>query len=105
MSKTEEEAFYLIEEMTLNNYQWSNEHGQPKRVGCKFDIDALTLLTVKMDSMTQNLHRLSVSAVNSNASSPSYDRCGSIDHVTENCQVGNAFVPSPIEHVAFVNNF
>jgi len=25
MSKTEEEAYNLIKEMALNNYQWSNE--------------------------------------------------------------------------------
>jgi len=25
MSKTEEEAYNLIEKMALNNYQWSNE--------------------------------------------------------------------------------
>jgi len=30
MSNTEEEAFNLIEEMTLNNYQWSSEHGNTK---------------------------------------------------------------------------
>ena len=42
MSKTEEEAFNLIEEMALNNYQWSSEHGQPNRIGCKYDIDVLT---------------------------------------------------------------
>jgi len=55
MSKTEEEAYNLIEEMALNNYQWSNERGQPKRVGGKYEIDALTLRTAKMDVMTQKL--------------------------------------------------
>ena len=30
MSKTEEEAYNLIEEMVLNNFQWSNERAQPK---------------------------------------------------------------------------
>jgi len=54
MSKTEEEAYNLIEEMALNNYQWSSERGQPKRVGGKYEIDALTLLTAKMDAMTQS---------------------------------------------------
>ena len=62
MSKTEEEGFNLIEEMTPNNYQWSNECGQPKRVGGKYDVDALTLLTAKMDATTQKLDRLNVSA-------------------------------------------
>ena len=46
MSKTEKKAYNLIEEMALNNYQWSNERGQPKRVGGKYDIDALTLLPI-----------------------------------------------------------
>jgi len=27
MSKTEDEAFNFIEEMALNNHQWSSEHG------------------------------------------------------------------------------
>jgi len=52
MSKTEEEACNLIEAMALNNYQWSSERGQPKRVGGKYDIDALTLLTAKMEVVT-----------------------------------------------------
>jgi len=55
MSKTEDEAYNLIKEMTLNHYQWSNEHGQPKKIGGKFDVDALTLLSAKMNVMTQRL--------------------------------------------------
>jgi len=105
MSKTEEEAFNLIEEMALNNYQWSSEYGQLKRVGGKFDVDALTLLTAKMDAMTQKLDILNVSTVNSCAPFPTCDRCGSYDHVTKNCQVENPFAPSPSEHVVYVNNF
>ena len=105
MSKTEEEAYNLIEEMVLNNYQRSSEHGQPKRVGGKYDIVALTLLTAKMDSMTQKLDKLNVNAVNSCAISPLCDRCGSLDHLTENCQVGNPFAPPHVEHAAYVNNF
>jgi len=105
MSKTKEEAHNLIEDMALNNYQWSNERGQLKRVGRKYDIDALTLLTAKMDTMTQKLDRLNVNVVNSCTPSPSYDRCGCLDHVTKNCHVENPFAPFPIEHVAYVNNF
>jgi len=105
MSKTADEAYNLIEEMTLNHYQWSNRRGQPKRVGGKFDADALTLLTPKMDAMTQGLHRLNVNAINSCAASPTCDRCGLLDHETMNYQVGNPFAPSPSEHVAYVNDF
>jgi len=58
-----------------------------------------------MDTMTHKLDTLNVNAVNSCGPSSSYDRCGFHDHVIENCQVGNPFAPSPIEHVAYVNNF
>jgi len=74
MSKTEEEAYNLIEEMALNNHQWLGERGQPKRVGGKYDIDARPLLIAKMDAMTQKLDKLHVNAVNSCAPSPSCDR-------------------------------
>jgi len=105
MSKTEDDAYNLIEEMALNIYQWLSEGGQPKRVGRKYDIDALTLLTVKLNAMTQKLDKLNVNVVNSCAPSPCCDRCGSLDHVTKNCQIGNPFAPPPIEYVAYVNNF
>jgi len=105
MSKTEDEAYNLFDKMVLNNYQWSSEHGQPKRVGGKYNVDALTLLTAKMDATTRKLDKLHVNAVNSCAPSPSCDRCGSLDHVTENCQVGNPFAHPPIEYVAYMNNF
>ena len=32
INKTEDEAYNLIEEMTLNNCQWYNERRQPKRL-------------------------------------------------------------------------
>jgi len=78
----------------FNNYQWSNERSQPNRVGGKFDVDALTLLTTKMNAMTQKLDRLNVNAMNACAPSLAYDRCGSFDYVIVNCQVGNPFAPS-----------
>ena len=104
MSKTEKEAYNLIEEMALNNYQWSNAWGQPKRIGGKYESDALTLLTAKMDVMTQKLDKLNVHVVNSCAPSHLCDKCGSLDHVPENCQVGNPFAPPHVEHAVYVSN-
>ena len=60
MNKTEDEAYNLIEEMALNNFQWSTERGQPKRVGGKLEVDALTLLSAKVDAMTQRLDCMNV---------------------------------------------
>ena len=88
ISKTEDEAYSLIEEMVLNNFQWSSERTQPKRVGGKFEVDALTLLSAKVDAMTKRLDRLNVNAIHANAPSP-YDICGSIDHINLHCPVGS----------------
>ena len=52
MNKTEDEAYNLIEEMALNNFQWSTERDQPKRVGDKLEVNALTFLSAKVDAMT-----------------------------------------------------
>jgi len=62
MNKTEDEAYNLIEEMALNNFQWSTEQGQPQWVGSK------------------------LSSV-----PPQCKICGFIEHVTLNCQVGSLF--------------
>jgi len=74
----------LIEEMTLNNYQWSNERSQPKRVGGKLELGALPLLSAKVDSMTQRLERLNVNSTILNAPSLSCAICGSSDHLSVN---------------------
>ena len=53
MNKREEEAYDLIDEVVLNNHQWSNERDQPKWVGCRLEVDDLTLLFTKVHAMTQ----------------------------------------------------
>jgi len=88
INKTEDEAYNLIQEMTFNNFQWSIEWGQPKRVGGKSEVDALTLLSVKVDAMTQRLDRMNINAVNSSAPSLC-EIFDSIEHVTLTCQVGS----------------
>ena len=50
MSKTENEAYNLIEEMTLNNFQWCTERAQPRQVRGKVEVDAITLLSAKVDA-------------------------------------------------------
>jgi len=79
MNKTEDEAYNLIEEVALNNYQWSNKRSQPKRVRDKLELYAIALLNAKVDAMSQTLERLNVNSVSSNCPSPSCEICGSID--------------------------
>jgi len=65
LNMTEDEAYNLIEKMALNNFQWFIKRGQPKPVGGKLEVDALTLLSAKVDAMTQRLDRMNFNVVNS----------------------------------------
>jgi len=103
MSKTKDEAYNLIEELTFNTYQWSSERGQSEKVGGKFDVDALTLPDAKMDARTKRIHRLNVSTINVSSPFPTCDSCGSFDHLIVNYSVGNPFASSSSEPVAYVN--
>jgi len=103
MNRTEDEAYNLIDEMTLNNFQWSTKRVQPKWVVGKLEVDVLTLLSAKVDAMIQRLNQMNVNAVNSSATSPC-EIWGSIEHVTFNCQVGSPFSQDPSE-VNYVQNF
>ena len=67
MNKMKDEAYNLIEEMALNNFQWSTERGQPKRVEGKLEVTTLTLLFAKVDAMIQRLDCMNVNVVNSSA--------------------------------------
>ena len=53
MNKKEDKAYNLIEEMKLNNYQWSNKRSQPKRFGGKLELDATSMLFFTVDDMSQ----------------------------------------------------
>jgi len=90
MSETKDEAYNLIEEIALNNFQWSTGWGQPKWVRGKLEVDALTFLSAKVDAMSQRLDRINVNAVNS-SSPPLCEICGSIEYTTLNCQVRSLF--------------
>ena len=96
MSKTEDEAYNLIEEMALNNFQWSPEQAQPRCVGGKLEVDAFTLLSAKVDAMTKRLDQLNVNAANSSAPSPC-EICVSIEHISLHCPVGSPFSQGPNE--------
>jgi len=103
MNKTEDEAYNLIEEMALNNFQWSIKRDQPKRVGCKLKVDALTSLSTKVDAKSRRLDCINVNAVNFSARPPC-EICSYIKHVTLNCQVGSPFFQDSGE-INYVQNY
>jgi len=94
MGKTEDEAYNLIEEIALNNFQWSTERAQPRWVGGKLEVDAFTLLSAKVDVMTKRLDQLNVNSVNSSAPSPC-EICSSIEHISLHYQVWESFFLGP----------
>ncbi|KAJ8767027.1 hypothetical protein K2173_012538 [Erythroxylum novogranatense] len=91
LNKTYADAYNLIKEMALNHYQWSNERGATKRTPGKYDVDALTILSAKVDAMTHRLDRLNVNSVNAGSSTSACEICGSVDHLSVHCQAGNPF--------------
>jgi len=49
MDKSIEVAKTLLEEMASNNYHRSSERATPRRSGGKYDVDAMTLLSSRVD--------------------------------------------------------
>ncbi|XP_062119073.1 uncharacterized protein LOC133832794 [Humulus lupulus] len=57
MSKSTNEAYELLEEMAMNNYQWPTERGQPKKVGGMMELDAILMLTAQVAALTKQLQK------------------------------------------------
>ncbi|XP_062109494.1 altered inheritance of mitochondria protein 3-like [Humulus lupulus] len=57
MRKSANEAYELLEEMAMNNYQWPNERGQPKKVAGMMEVDAITMLTAQVAALTKQLQK------------------------------------------------
>ena len=105
MNKAKDNAYNLIEEMTLNNYQWSNERSQPKRVRHKLELDAISMLYTTVDAMSQRIERFNVNSIRLSTPSPSCEICESIDYLTVNFQVRFSFAQDVSEPINYINNF
>jgi len=103
MSETKDGAYSLIKEMALNNFQWSIEQAQFRWVGGKLEVDAVTLLSAKVDAMTKRLEQMNVNVVNSSAPYPC-EIYGLIENISLHCQVRNPFSQVPNE-INYVQNF
>ena len=81
--------------MASNNYQWSNERVMPKKVSGAYDVDSITMLTAKVDSLVKilenmgNLNSISNPTLNC-------DFCGGA-HMNVNC--------INVEQAQFITNF
>ena len=52
VNKAEDKGHNLIEEMAFNHFQWSSEIAQPKWVGDKLELDAISMVSSKVDAMS-----------------------------------------------------
>jgi len=60
MGKFIDAAKALLEEMTSNNYHWLSERATSRRSGSKYDVDAVTLLSNRVDALAQRLDRVGI---------------------------------------------
>ena len=58
MSKMPDDAYTLLEKMASNNYQWHRERNQPRKVVGVHEIDSLSMVNAKLDSLTKQLQKL-----------------------------------------------
>ena len=63
MSRSQNEAYNLIEEMALNQIQYSTERGGPRASG-RLETDMITRMAAQMDALQRQLSTMNVSAVN-----------------------------------------
>lgn len=55
MNKTLDEAYDIIEKVTMNYYPWANERGNPIKSACKYEVSAIDLISTKMDALTKKI--------------------------------------------------
>ena len=103
MSKTPDDAYALLEKMASNNYQWHGERNQPRKVAGVYEVDSLSMVNAKLDSLTNQLQNLNFSGYPSQVLS--CEVCGG-GHSTIECQQGQSyFQGSSIEQLNALNNF
>ena len=107
MGKSIEVAKTLLEEMASKNYHRSSEKATLRRSGGKHDVDVMTLLASRMDTLTQRLDRVGTSPTPGGPLGPSievYAICetyGVQGHTFIECYNG----PPTSEHANIVHNF
>ncbi|XP_017970395.1 PREDICTED: uncharacterized protein LOC108660654 [Theobroma cacao] len=63
MSKNAADAYNLLEEMALNNYQWPSERSGSRKVVGAYEIDTMSNLAVQVAALSKKIDTLGVHAV------------------------------------------
>lgn len=97
MTKTKEETFALLDEISSNSYQWGTERTTPKKVGI-FEVDVFTSLEAQVAALTKKLESQTVNAI----ATPSPCMLCQGPHANRDCL--NWPQPPQQEQVNYVNN-
>jgi len=99
IGKSIEASKTLLEEMASNNYQWSSERAASKKSSGRYEVDAVALLTSRVDVLAQRLDRLCTpNPVRVHAI---YETCGAQEHTSVDCYNGSSI----IKHANAAHNF
>jgi len=95
MNKNYIAAYALIEDITQNHYQWTNERSiiassPSKKEACMYEISSLDHLAAKVDALTQIFDKMNTSVVTPAPVSPPCEVCGVFGHTCVYCQLGSA---------------
>ena len=91
MSKTEDEAYNLLEELANDECQWSGERRLVRKQAGKHEVDAITLLTAQVASLTKQLQSSQLGVHVTQTPQQICELCQG-NHPIAECQVGNPFV-------------
>ena len=100
MSKTPEDALDLFEEMANTQSLWSNVRAIPKKVG-SIEVDSLTMLNAKMDSLSKRIDKISVNVVSTSPLSSFCELCQG-RHPTFECHLMQNL---SMENISYLSNF
>ncbi|KAJ9174043.1 hypothetical protein P3X46_017115 [Hevea brasiliensis] len=60
MEKSKDEAFSALDKIAYNNYQWSCERNEIKKLAGMFELDAMNMINAKFDALTRKMDKLSM---------------------------------------------
>ena len=82
MNKTHREAMDLIEDMSLNSFQWgSNDTRNVRKQAGVIETNDMTTIHAKIDALTRQLSKMHTSGMSSNQYQvASCELCGGIGH-------------------------
>ena len=103
MSKTPVDTYALLEKMATNNYQWHGERNQPWKAVGAYEIDSLSMVNAKLDTLTKKLERLNFTRHPSHVLYCEIYRAG---HATIECQNTDPYSQDcSIEQLNVLNNY